>query len=56
MRRGEGGGESEKQREDVQMGPGMSRWIWVEPRGGGGCGGEGGSPDEQIRRNVGGGA
>lgn len=31
--KGEGGGESEKQREDVQMGPGMSRWIWIESRG-----------------------
>lgn len=26
----------------------------MESRGGGGCGGERGSPDEQIRRNVGG--
>lgn len=37
------GGESAKQREDVQMEPGMSRWIWMESRGGGGCGGGDGS-------------
>lgn len=43
------GGESEKQREDVQTEPRMSRWIWMESRGGGGCGGDGGPPDEQIK-------
>lgn len=38
------GGESAKQREDVQMEPGMSRWIWMESSGSGGCGGgDGGS-------------
>lgn len=52
----EGGKEVVKVRnkENVQMDPGMSRRIWMESRGSGGCGGERGSPDEQIRRNVGG--